>query len=215
MTTLYIDTETGPTRRQDVAAWLAAKHFDAEDITGSAKKAAAALEKTSLQPTLCELWVVSYAVDDSEPKTLISTGDEADLVGRLAATLDVVIGEARQPISIVAYNEEFDRSVIRVRAMAHGVQLHALVRGDGKPWERVWRCAMAPLRMGRDGVSLEQACVGFGIPLTFGEAGDLPGREVGAAIARGELERVAHHCALDVRRVREVWRRIMSIGGSP
>jgi hypothetical protein len=55
----------------------------------------------------------------------------------------------------------------------------------------------------------------FGIPLTFGEAGDIPGSEVGAAIARGEIERVAQHCAVDVERVRAVWKHIRSLDEVP
>jgi len=216
--TLYIDTETGPSRRQDVWAWLAAKNFDpAADVEARAKKAADALERTSLQATLCELWVASVAVNEDEPVTLVSNGDEGDLVRRLSKLLNDGIASCRKfPLRIVAFNEEFDRNVIKVAAMRHQVPLHKLVHAvDVKPWGSAWRCAQAPLRTAwNDNVSLEQACIGFGIPLSFGEAGDLPGREVGAAIARGELARVAHHCGMDVRRVREVWKRIVSIQGA-
>ena len=104
-------------------------------------------------------------------------------------------------------------NVLIVAAMRHRVRLPRLVHGVGqKPWDRAWRCAMEMLRMAwNDNVSLEQACIGFGLPMSFGEAGDIKGSEVGAAIARGEIARVAHHCSTDVRRLREVWRFIRSV----
>ena len=216
-TTIYLDTETGPSRRMDVAAWLAAKHYDkTKDPEDNAKKAAAALAKTSLQATLCELHVISYAVDEAEPITLCndqSATGERMLITDFAGQMFELLSHAHRPVEIVAFNEAFDRSVLGVAAMRHRTRLPRLVHGVGqKPWDRAWRCAMEMLRMAwNDNVSLEQACIGFGLPMSFGEAGDIKGSEVGAAIARGEIARVAHHCSTDVRRLREVWRFIRSV----
>ena len=217
MTTIYIDTETGPSRRVDVAAWLATKHFDADDLEGAAKKATAALERTSLQATLGEIHVISLAIGEGEPVTLISNGDEGDLMRRFAQEMFDIIDDGHYPFRLVAYNMPFDRAMIRVRAMAHRVRLPRLVHDIGvKPWDSAWRCAMEPLKVDfKDNVSLVQACLAFGIPLSYADGGDIPGSEVGAALARGEIERVAHHCALDVRRLREVWRHICSVDVDP
>jgi hypothetical protein len=212
MTRIYIDTETGPSRRMDVHAWLAAKHFDKADIEKSAKKAADALAKTSLSATLCELHVVGIAIDEGEPHCYVQDENgEAGLIRTVAELLSDIIDKASSsPLEIWAFNESFDRAVLRVAAMRHGIKLPRAVHAVGvKLWDSPWRCAMEPLKIEwKDFVSLTQACLAFGIPLGFDAAGDIPGSEVGAAIARGEIERVAHHCAMDVRRLREVARRI-------
>lgn len=219
MTThIYLDTETGPSRRADVAAWLAAKHLDRDDLQAGAKKATAALEKTSLQATLAELHVVSIAVDEAEPVCHVQTEDgEAGLIKRVADELFDIIKDAHWPVRVVAFNAPFDKAILRVCAMRHKVRLPRIIHDVGvKPWDSAWRCAMEPLRIGYgDNVSLEQACLGFGLGMSFGDAGDLPGREVGAALARGEIERVAYHCGMDVRRVREVWRHIRAVDEVP
>jgi hypothetical protein len=219
-TTIYLDTETGPSNplhRPHVIEWLANKTFDpGKSFVDNAKNQQAALAKTSLQATLCELHVISYAVDEAEPITLTNdqsaTGERA-LIIDFAGQMFELLSHAHRPVEIVAFNEAFDRNVLNVAAMRHRVRLPRVVHGVGqKPWDRIWRCAMEPLKMEwKDHVSLEQACIGFGLPLSFSEAGDIKGSEVGAAIARGEIARVAHHCSTDVRRLREVWRFIRSV----
>lgn len=219
--TIYLDTETGRNRRMDVAAWLASKAFDpAKDPEDNAKAATKALEDTPLSATLCELHVVSMALDDGPVTTFINDQTEHGekrLIEAVAAELWDMREEQRRRFEIVAFNAPFDQAAIRVCAMRHRVRLPKDVHGVGiKPWDSVWRCAMEPLKNGwNDYVSLEKACLAFGIPLTFGQAGDIPGSEVGAAIARGEIERVAKHCAVDVERVRAVWQCIRSLDAVP
>lgn len=218
-TRIYLDTETGPSRRMDVAAHLAAKHYDADKTpTQNAKAATDALARTSLSATLAELHVVGLAIDEQEPICLVQTHDgEAGLVKRFAEWCWDTLRDAHYPIEIWAYNAPFDRAILRVAAMRHRVRLPKTVHDIGrKPWESAWRCAMEPLRIDyRDSVSLTQACLAFGLGMGFDSAGDLPGSEVGAALARGELERVAYHCAMDVRRLREVVRHIRAVDEVP
>jgi hypothetical protein len=218
--TIYLDTETGPSRRVDVAAYLASKAFDHSDLEASAKAATKALAATSLSATLCELHVVSMALDDGPVTTWVNDQTplgEKRLIEAVAAELWDMREEQRRRFEIVAFNAGFDQNVIRVCAMRHKVRLPKDVHGVGvKPCDSAWRCAMGPLRDGwSDRVSLEKACLAFGVPLTFGEAGDIPGSEVGAAIAHGEIERVAQHCAVDVERVRAVWRHVRSLDEVP
>lgn len=214
MNTIYIDTETGPTRDKVIIEWLARRTFnDKKTFMENARAQQSAYAETSLKATLCELAVVSMALNDGPPVTMmLGTEGEAGLVKQVASEFFDIFEEAGR-CQIVAYNADFDRAVIRTRAMRHKVKLpysvHAL---DQKPWESSWKCAMTPLKMEwKDNVSLEQACVGLGIPLSFDEAGDIPGSEVGAALARGEIAKVAKHCATDVVRLREVWRHIRSV----
>ena len=212
--TIYIDTETGPTLDQNIIKWLAKRTLDpAKSFEDNAKAQQAAYAKTSIQATLCNLAVVSLALNEGPPTTFVQDAKgEADLVQRVADEFRHVIDEVGR-CQIVAYNADFDRAVLRTRAMRHRIRLPYSVHGlDQKPWESAWKCAMTPLKKERsDNVSLEQACVAFGIPLSFDEAGDLPGKEVGMALARGEIARVAKHCEMDVIRLREVWRHIRSV----
>lgn len=210
MSILYIDTETIPAQRPDVVAWLAARALARGTSPEDTDKEYRA---TSLSPVLGELVVVCYALDDGEPFTFVrdfnSPTGERDLVRRVAEDLRD-LDEERRILRIVAHNAAFDRTVLRTRAMIHGVKLpywaHAL---NLKPWDSPWWCTMEALRADyRGGVSLDAACVAFGVPLL---KGDIDGSKVWDAICAGRIDEVAAYCADDVRRVREVYRRIMGV----
>lgn len=206
---IFLDVETVPVQRPDVLAWLAkralAKGTSPEDTDREYRA-------TSLSPVLGELAVVSYALDEGEPCTFVrdfsSPTGERDLVRRVAEDLRD-LDEDRRIRKIVAHNAAFDRTVLRTRAMVHGVALpygvHAI---NLKPWDSPWWCTQDALRVDRGGPSLDAACVAFGVPLL---KGDIDGSKVWDAIVAGRLDEVAAYCADDVRRVRAVYRRIMGV----
>lgn len=209
---IFLDVETVPAQRGDVLAWLAARALARGTSPEDTDREYRA---TSLSPVLGELAVVSYALDDGEPFTFVrdfssSTG-ERDLVRRVAEDLRD-LDEERRIRRIVAHNAAFDRTVLRTRAMVHGVALpygvHAI---NLKPWDSPWWCTMEALKADyKDRVSLDAACVAFGVPLL---KGDIDGSKVWDAICAGRLDEVAAYCADDVRRVRAVYRRIMGVMG--
>ena len=207
---LFLDVETVPAQRPDVVAWLAAralaKGTDPEDTEKEYRA-------TSRSPVLGELAVVSYALDDGEPITYArdfsSATGERDLVHQVAEDLRD-LDEERRLHRVIAHNAAFDRTVLRTRAMVHRIKLpywaHAL---NLKPWDSPWWCTMDALRADyRGGVSLDAACVAFGIPLL---KGDIDGSKVWDAICAGRIDEVAAYCADDVRRVRAVYRQIMGV----
>lgn len=209
MTTNFLDTETIASRRIDVQQHIAAKHLDPDELVKAAKKAATELEKTSLSGLFGELAVLSFARDDDEPITGVR--NMADPMGER----ELLRWFADQPgidaARIVAHNAEFDRLMIRHRAIVHGVKLPKVyMASDVKPWESRWRCTMAlwcDSRAGR--VSLDDLCLALGLP---GKQG-IDGSMVNAMVAAGRIDEVAAYCADDVRRVRAVYQRIMGVAG--
>lgn len=203
---VYLDTETVPSSRVDVAAHYAAKHYDADDLTKAAKAAAKDLDKTSLSGLFGELAVISWANDDNEPCTLVRNFHRPDGEREmLEAFADCdVEGDA-----IVAHNAEFDRSMIRQRAIVLGVALpKRYAATDAKPWESVWQCTMALWTDDRRGrVSLDDLCLALGLP----GKGGVDGSMVADMVRSGRIDEVAAYCADDVRRVRAIYKRIKGI----
>jgi len=200
---IYLDTETVPSSRLDVAEHIAAKHYDPDDIAKAAKKAAADLDKTSLSGLFGELAVISWANDNDEPCTLVRNFHRPDGEREmLEAFADCDIdGDV-----IVAHNAEFDRNMIRQRAIVHGVKLlKRYAATDVKPWESCWQCTMALWTDSRQGrVSLDDLCLAFGLP----GKGGVDGSMVAGMVRAGRIDEVAAYCADDVRRVRSIYKKI-------
>jgi hypothetical protein len=221
---LYIDTETIPTQRDDLKAYIFAKQAmkaaqDPEPDPVKARNAAqAAYRDTSLSSTMGELAVVSIAIDDNEPITFtrrwpFTIETERELVDAVATelrgTLETV-GARRNLRHIVAHKADFDRTMLRTRAMVHGVKLPHEIHALGlKPWDSAWFCTHDALKLDyRDHVSLDSACLAFGVGLP---KGDIDGSKVWEAIQAGRLDQVAAYCADDVRRVRAIYRAITAV----
>ena len=229
---LYIDTETGPSTRDDVKAYLLAKVAVDEakksepDPVRGRKAYADAWEKTSLSGTFGELWVISVATDNDEPITYVRDVHDPDGEGAMLrrfardmVDLDTDVSFARNLDAIVAHGADFDRHMLRQRCIAHGVYLPtgiAACSPDGvsmTPWDRGnrWRCTMA-LWSGdnRGRVSLADLALGLAVDAPVKGADGVTGDQVWPLICAGHLDRVAAYCADDVRRVRAVYQRIMS-----
>jgi 3'-5' exonuclease len=212
MSIIYLDVETIPAQRPDVVAWMAARALAKGE---SPEDSAKTYRASSLSPVLGELAVVSLAMDDGEPLTwarnMASPTGERDLIDVVASELRAIHDDCRVS-RVVAHNAAFDRTVLRTRAMVHGIKLpywaHAL---NLKPWDSPWWCTMEALRADfKGGVSLDAACVAFGVPML---KGDIDGSKVWDAICAGRIDEVAAYCADDVRRVRAVYQRIMGVTG--
>lgn len=215
-TTIYLDTETGPSTRPDVLTHFAEK-YHALRSPEDAERADKAYRETSLSGVFGELWVISFALNDGEPITLVRDDrGERDLLQRFATEMFAIITDfhAARRLKIVAHNAEFDRGMLRCRAIRHGVRLPPDIHGEhAKPWERAWYCTMDALKSGwKSGVSLDEACLAFEIPL---RKGDITGKNVWEAICAGRLAEVAEYCADDVRRVRAVYQQITTLWTLP
>jgi hypothetical protein len=216
MTVIYLDTETGPSLRNDVWTHLLEKH------DGDAKDAAKALEKTSLSGTFGELWVVSIALDDNDPITYTRHKEDPDgervLLERVAQEfrdLDTGIGYARNLDAIVAHNATFDRDMLRQRATVHGVRLPSAISAWGlRPWDRAnrWACTMEMWTGdARNRISLGDLALALAVDAPVKGGDGITGDQVWPLICAGHLDRVASYCADDVRRVRAIYRAIMAV----
>jgi hypothetical protein len=217
---LYIDTETGPSTRPDVIAYLADKH-DALRDEEHARKADDIYKRTSLSGLFGELWVISYAVDDNEPITLVRNGKDPDGEGAMLRTfaqemidLDNDINFPRNLDAVVAHGADFDRGMLRQRATAHGVYLPSAISAWGlRPWDRAnrWVCTME-LWTGdnRSRVSLGDLALALAVDAPVKGQDGVTGDQVWPLICAGQIDRVASYCADDVRRVRAIYQRIMS-----
>lgn len=223
MSNLFIDVETIPSQRPDVAAYLAAKALEKErrneppSLQKAAEAGAKALRDTSLQPHLGELAVVSFAVGDDDPITYVR--DMADPHGerRLLEQVTTDLWGMFRTVSfrqnlqrIVAHNAQYDRTMLRTRCMVHKLPLPTEVHALGvKTWDSRWYCTLEALRTDfRSFVSLDEACLAFGVPML---KGDIDGSKVWDAILAGRIDDVARYCADDVRRCREVFRAIQGV----
>lgn len=209
---IFLDTETGPSTRAEIAAHIVRKHCpkDPADNVKSVKDAASELSKTSLG-LFGELWVVSVAVDIEDPVTLVrsatAANGEADLVQAVAdhiGGMDLI-----RLRHLVAHNAPFDNDRLRHSAMRHGIRLPRQVAAQGlKPWDKSnpWFCTMQA--WGSRNTSLNDICLDLGVPLL---KGDIDGSKVWDYICAGRIDEVAAYCADDVRRVRAVYQRIMGV----
>lgn len=217
---IFLDVETIRSMRPDVGAWLAAKHYDPADLEGSARKAADALTATSLNPRLGELVCVGIATDgDSPPHVVVRDmtdpeGERRLLVEVAQQVRDMIddMGGRRNLDRIVAHNAAFDRHFLAQRAMVWRTSMPPDLHALGlKPWDTHWFCTMDALRMDtRDRVSLDEACLAFGVPLKHA-TGAIDGSQVTDAVLAGRIDEVAAYCADDVRRVRAVYYAIQSV----
>lgn len=217
MTILYLDTETIASTRGDVATRIAAKHFDPSDVEKAARRAAEALDETSLDPLFGELVCVSMAVDDGEPWTCVrdmrASGGERALLQSVAQEIRDVQGDVPrgEGLSIVAHNAPFDHGFLRQRSLINAVDQPRIIR-DGadvvKPWDSPWVCTMRMFRGDPRGrVSLDDLCFALGLP---GKDG-VDGSKVGELVRAGRLADVAAYCAGDVRRVRSCFLRMRGV----
>ncbi len=223
---IYLDTETIPTQRDDLKAYIFAKQAmkaaqDPEPDPVKARNAAqAAYRDTSLSSTMGELAVVSIALENNEPITFtrrwpFTVETERELVATVATELHGIletVGARRELRHIVAHKADFDRTMLRTRAMVHGIALPREVHALGlKPWDSAWFCTHDALKLDyRDHVSLDSACIAFNVGLP---KGDIDGSKVWDAILAGRIDEVAAYCADDVRRVRAVYQRIVGVRG--
>lgn len=227
LATVYVDVETVPTQRQDVAQRIADKHkpvFDSSiDISDpkQAKKWAEtqnkALEdsiegyrKTSLDGTFGELVCISWAIDDAPITSSYRSlaGPETPVLSAFTFAMDDLADRVgADNIMYVAHNADFDRLFLTKRMTIHRLYgPPGLAPRGEKPWDLQWQCTMrtwCDTPQGR--ISLADLALALSLPVG---KDDLPGSEVYDAMLRGEHERVRQHCERDVDLVRQVWARL-------
>jgi hypothetical protein len=227
LATVYVDVETVPTQRQDVAQRIADKHkpvIDADldmsnpkDVKKVLEIKAKALEagteayrKTSLDGTFGEIVCISFAVDDGKVRSFSRDllGSECEVVRQFAFAMDDLVRDVGAAnILYVAHNADFDRLFLTKRMTVHRLSgPPGLAPRGEKPWDLQWQCTMrtwCDTPQGR--ISLADLALALSLPVG---KDDLPGSEVYDAMLRGEVARVVSHCERDVELVRAVWQRL-------
>jgi len=110
--------------------------------------------------------------------------------------------------SIVGHNvAAFDLRFLIQRHIVNGIKPHQLIRlaAEAKPWEKekVYDTMLQFAGVGNR-ISLDKLCTALGLP----GKGDISGADVWPMVQAGKLEDVAEYCKDDVRKTRDVFKRM-------
>lgn len=227
--TLFLDIETVPAQdprvREEIAARISppASMKKAETIAEWEKndKPKAIDEKwlkTSFDGAFGHAVVIGYAFDDAEPSTLYS--DEWLINER--AVLERFFGEISRgyenqkngrvlPLVVGHRVWDFDLRFLWQRAVVHALRWPAVLPNlwDHRARDRVFD-TMTAWAGPREFVSLDKLCLALGVEGKGVELGgeEIDGSKVWEFVKAGRLAEVATYCDGDVKRVREIYRRM-------
>ena len=214
MHNIFCDIETLPIQCPDCRAKLIA---DAKPPANYSKpetiakwreeNGAEIIAKTALDPAAGHICSIAWAVGDGEVQSLrtICVEDEGALLHGFFESLPTQ-GLCR---FIGHYISGFDLRFIMCRAIVLGVKVPALWPRDPKPWDQQVFDTMTAWVGTKGTISLDRLCEALGIE---SPKGDLSGKDVGDAWARGEFDRIAAYNRRDVEAVREVFKKFEAVG---
>lgn len=167
--------------------------------------------KTSFDGAYGRVCCIGWAWNDETAQSMLLSDSPSEAMF-LSAAMEVIVTsrprfEAIHATQIVGhYVADFDIRFLWQRAFVLGVKMPAWFPIDAKSWSKEVRDTMFLWAGAKGSISLDSLCKALGIdPMGDDE---LPGSEVAAAWARGEYDRVSHHCENDVMRVRQVFRKM-------
>lgn len=240
---MFFDTETIPTQRpeiiEEIRQKVVAEFLDEIDLAmGRARSAlnpevlalcrqrdaavAEAIHKTCLDGAFGQLAVISLAADDDDPYNIWDSNWSAPgYEAWLLHTLDAYVGQRfGKQFQLVGHNINFDRHMIRQRALVLGCPAHRIFTMEVKPWENAtvydtmtgWTGDVR-VRITQDKLCKALGIDGKGTDLEGGEYID--GSQVWEFIQRGEIAKVATYCGRDVVRARKIFRVLMGMDPRP
>lgn len=174
----------------------------------------AAYRKTGLDGAFGQIACVSFAYCNAEPMTVWKAAwDKPETEGRVLQLLDEAI-EAAIPLrmqsacQVVGHNvSAFDLRFLVQRSIVRGIRPHPVIAraAEAKPWEtdRLYDTMVKWAGVGGK-VSLDKLCKALRLP----GKGDIDGSMVWDYVKAGRIAEVADYCADDVRKVRDVYRRM-------
>ncbi len=220
---IYLDIETLPTTDPDVIAEIAktitppATMSKPETIAAWAAEkkpelVKQAVAKTSFDGLYGSIACIAWAINDEEPKCLSEGGDEGMLLEEFFCWIYDAIKNAdvsdAGTRTFIGHNvAEFDLQFLKHRAIIHGIKpprpvLHAMT---AKPWDSCIGDTMLMWSSSRERrVSLDKLCRALGIPGKDGFDGSMV-----AETWHVDPQKVMEYCMDDVRRVREVYKRLV------
>jgi len=166
------------------------------------EKRQANFERAALDPWASRPVVLSYLREcDDDPESFICRDDEAlakalKAIGKMFRT-----GEGYSRTLITFNGLKFDWPHLRFHALRLGVSFPTL---SSRRWDNDDHYDLYSLLCDDDcehviSRSLKTTCAVFGVELP--EVEDIDGKDVGAAIAAGNIDAVVRHCEADVMRV--------------
>jgi 3'-5' exonuclease len=183
-------------KADSIAAWMAENRES---------EAQAAWLKTSFDGGLGQCVCIGFALNDADPSCYsvedLSREAETQMLEDFFSMLTDV-GHCK----LIGHNHlAFDIPFLWKRAMVLGVKPPFNFPRAPKPWSEVVADTMLLWdSTQRSGGSMDRICRLLGIP---GKDG-MTGADVWPAVERGEIDKVAEYCADDVRRTREMYRRM-------
>lgn len=224
---LYVDIETIPSQRADIRDMLAetvkppATLKKPESIQKwiDEEKPAAIEEawlKTSFDGTYGQVVCVSYTVEDAEPVTLciadLRPESERDVLRCLWADMRAIHSTSGTRPVISGFNViGFDLPFLWRRSVIHGVQPPMWWPRNPKPWSDAVADTMLMWAGDRDRISLDRLCRVLGLE---GKGDGPTGADVWPMVQAWRMEEICAYCSDDVRRAREIHKRLTFAGAS-
>lgn len=222
---LFIDIETIPVQRADLRDLIASTVTHPGNISkaetiakwNEEQRPAAveeAIARTSLDGAFGQVCVISAAIDDAEPVTLVEAfWDDPAAEKLLLESLRDWMDQAINPndvmnTCVVGHNvSAFDLRFLVQRSIINGVRPHAVLARatQAKPWEtdKVFDTMVQWAGVGNR-ISMDKLCKVLGIE----GKGSITGADVWPMVKAGRIADVANYCADDVRRTRAIFKRM-------
>lgn len=229
-TIITLDIETIPTQSPEIihallsdaeveksALTAPSNYKDAEKIAAHIKARSAEIDasfderyrKTALDGTYGQIVVAAIAIEDQEPFAFWSADwrdSEHIVIGNLFSTIEncYAANPSRLPVFVGHNVLDFDFRFLFQRAAILGIRPPPCIPFDSPAWsDRVFD-TMTRWSGRWKYISLDNLCRAFGIP----EKGELDGSKVWDAVKYGRITDVVEYCKDDVRRTREIYKRI-------
>ncbi len=212
---LAIDIETLPTNDPKVISEIAAGITAPGNITKpesiaaweSEKKPALveeAVAKTSFDGAHGSIACIAWAWNDEEPQVLDTRSfNEFTVLSEFSRIMSA--RRAFAPKIVGHYVADFDLRFIWQRAFIRGVRMPAFWPRDVKSWSKEVADTMFMFCGAKGSISLDNLCKALGIEGKQGFDGSM----VAEAWENGEYDKVTSYCMDDIRRVREVYKRMI------
>jgi DNA polymerase elongation subunit (family B) len=162
--------------------------------------------KTSFDGAFGQVCVIGWALDDEGPEA--ATGTEAEMFRAFSRALHNVPPNEAFNSTVIGHNvSAFDLRFLTQRHIINGIKPNFTLSraAQAKPWEADKVFDTMVQWSGAGGkVSLDKLCKALGLP----GKGDMDGSKVWDYVQAGRLDEVVAYCKDDVRKVREVHRRM-------
>ena len=216
---IFIDIETLPDLRE--GAEQAAR--DRIKVPASYKKELSiekyrkehgtnAWKETALNGVYGELFCVCIDTEGDYGLMLVSRdsrwedlSSETSLLHELNDKVLTILNHEQRRPTFIGHNVEFDLRFLFHRFVVHGIKPKFCIPYNERPWNGHMFDTQYAWCGANKYISLKELCAILGIQDV---ANDIDGSEVWDAVQEGRLKEVELHCEMDVKRVREVWKRL-------